>query len=98
MQAVEAERTVQEISWTFARTADATEFDDIFRNDIHLIHRTDDLVRDGIVSATLAECAWVSAVIIFGKTDQVYIGSRAGHGKWLRHGEVAPFALYLLSS
>ena len=73
VQAVETEGTVQEVGGAFARTADAAELDDIFRHDVHFIHRGDDLVRDRVVSAALAESARVAAVIIFCKAGKIYI-------------------------
>ena len=85
VQAVEAEGAVQEVGGAFARTADAAELDDVLRHDVHLIHCADDLVRDRVVSAALAECAGVSAVIIFCKTGKIHICGRASHGEWLSH-------------
>jgi hypothetical protein len=68
VQAVEAEGAVQEVGRAFARTADAAELDHILRHDAHFVHRADDLVRDRVVSAALAQCARVAAVIVLGQT------------------------------
>ena len=96
VQTVEAERTVHKIGWAFARTADAAEFDHILRHNAQFIHRADDLVRDRVMSAALAQCARVSAVIIFCKAGKIYIRGCASHGKWLSH-DITPFALLLRS-
>src|SRR5688572_33414703 len=85
MQAVEAERTVHKVGRAFARTADAAELDHPLWHNAHLIHRSNDLVRDRVMAAALAECARVSAVITFCKTGKVHVCGCASHGEWLSH-------------
>jgi hypothetical protein len=81
MQAVEAEGTVHEVGGAFARTTDPAEFDHILRDYIQFIHRGNDLVRDGVMAATLAKCGGVASVIVFSQTNKINIGWSASHGE-----------------
>src|SRR5215212_4939454 len=100
VQTVESKRAVQEVGRAFARAADAAELDDLFRHDVQFIHCADDLVRDRVVSAALAERGRVSAVIIFRKAGKVHvcIGGRASHREWLCHDNKLLFSTSWKSS
>ncbi len=52
MKTIKTEGTVEEVGRAFGGATNATEFDDLFGNDIHLITGGNDLVGDGIMSTT----------------------------------------------
>src|SRR4030095_12143073 len=84
MQAVEAERTVHEIRGAFARTTNATEFEHIFRQHVHFVHRSNNLIRDRIVPTSLTEGCWVPAILALCHSTQTLMGGPPRHRK-LRH-------------
>ena len=57
MQAIEAERTIQEISRAFRRTTNTTELHDFFRDNIQVVTDRDNLIGNGIVSTALTQGA-----------------------------------------
>jgi hypothetical protein len=91
VQGVETEAAVHEIGRRFGRTADAGELDDIFRHDVHFVHCRNDLIRDRVMSAALAQGAGRTAVIIFAQADGVDVCSRASHGKCFAHSVLLLF-------
>src|ERR1700743_1598037 len=72
-------RTVQKISRRLGRAADAGHLGHIFRLNAHLIHRVDNALCDGVVSAAGAQRGLAAAIIQYSQANMICL--RTGSGR-----------------